>query len=74
MIIQLKNLDMVLHAQIKSKMRPSWSFQSFKIETLEFVPQQPNSYDCGVFVIKFMELKSLEDFKPDSVSFWVLSI
>ena len=33
----------------------AWSFLSFLVTHGERVPQQPNDFDCGVYVIKFMD-------------------
>lgn len=43
-----------------------WDFQ---IETPDGVPVQPNAWDCGVFVIKFMEEhgRDSKDYKKEEV-------
>ena len=33
----------------------AWSFLSFVVTHGEGVPRQPNGFDCGVYVIKFMD-------------------
>ena len=58
---------MILYGEIKSKKPPGWSFTDFTIETLTFLPQQPNLSDCGLFVLKNMEIGSNCGFNFDNV-------
>ncbi|XP_062085711.1 uncharacterized protein LOC133791816 [Humulus lupulus] len=61
----LKQLDDLLGDQIAS-MGPDWSFSSFTVSTVTNVPQQSNSYDCGIFVVNWMEQRPIDDFQHDS--------
>ncbi|PON99400.1 Ulp1 protease family, C-terminal catalytic domain containing protein [Trema orientale] len=48
----MRNQDTLLKDMIKVGRK---SFSDFEIITLNNVPQQPNLYDCGIYVINFME-------------------
>ncbi|KAI9187528.1 hypothetical protein LWI28_029077 [Acer negundo] len=52
------SLDNVLATEIKSCFGPSFSFQSFNLDSPEDCPTQPNFYDCGIFVCMFMDERS----------------
>ena len=51
---QMQHLDMLLEVDIGSCKSSGWPFTNFSIETIDNIPQQPNSYDCGLFFINFM--------------------
>lgn len=65
-IFQLRNLDLGLEREIRKK-PGNFSFSSFRIVRASFVPRQPNGFDCGMFVILFMQ----SGCKVDSRSFVV---
>ncbi|KAJ6371790.1 hypothetical protein OIU77_002164 [Salix suchowensis] len=50
----LVSLDALFKDDIDQKYQNVWSFKDFRMERPSNVPQQPNGYDCGVYVIKFM--------------------
>ncbi|PON77605.1 Ulp1 protease family, C-terminal catalytic domain containing protein [Trema orientale] len=56
-----KNLDTALKLEIKDVKPIGWSFMDFKVEHRSNLPQQPNGYDCGVFVANFMDGRELEE-------------
>ncbi|KAM7494966.1 hypothetical protein LguiB_029575 [Lonicera macranthoides] len=60
----LRNLDLGLEREIRKKPE-NFSFSSFRIVRASFVPRQPNGFDCGMFVILFMQ----SGCKVDSRSF-----
>ncbi|KAM7488048.1 hypothetical protein LguiB_025532 [Lonicera macranthoides] len=60
----LRNLDLGLEREIRKK-PGNFSFSSFRIVRASFVPRQPNGFDCGMFVILFMQ----SGCKVDSRSF-----
>ena len=45
---------MLLEVDIGQHKGNGWSFTKFVTETVVNIPQQPNGYDCGLFVINFM--------------------
>ncbi|KAH9780373.1 hypothetical protein KPL71_008049 [Citrus sinensis] len=53
----LQGLDEVFLDDFLGKFHSCWDFFSFKISYLDNVPVQPNGTDCGLFVIKFMEMQ-----------------
>lgn len=50
----LVSLDALFKDDIHQNYQNVWSFTDFRVERPSNVPQQPNGYDCGVYVIKFM--------------------
>lgn len=48
-------VDAILHAVVDATYSVSWSFLSFVVTHGEGVPRQSNGFDCGVYVIKFMD-------------------
>ena len=53
----LQGLDEVFLDDYFRKFDPLWDFFSFKISYLDNVPLQSNGADCGLFVMKFMEMQ-----------------
>lgn len=53
--MQLKALDMIFDSEIAACYDKAWSFCSFTVFRPNSVPIQPNAFDCGIFMIKFME-------------------
>ena len=51
---QLHSLDWILHPQLPSNMQHV-KFQDFPINRGIGVPKQRNGYDCGVYVINYMD-------------------
>ncbi|XP_052297794.1 ubiquitin-like-specific protease 1A isoform X2 [Citrus sinensis] len=51
----LHSLDAILHGVVDATYSVAWSFLSFVVTYGEGVPRQPNGFDCGVYVIKFMD-------------------
>ncbi|XP_034925356.1 putative ubiquitin-like-specific protease 1B [Populus alba] len=62
----LVSLDALFKDDIDQNYQKVWSFTDFRVERPSNVPQQPNGYDCGVYVIKFM-LAPEEVTNPDFV-------
>ncbi|KAB5515832.1 hypothetical protein DKX38_026480 [Salix brachista] len=62
----LVSLDALFKDDIDQKYQNVWSFKDFRMERPSNVPQQPNGYDCGVYVIKFMVAPE-EVINPDFV-------
>ncbi|KAB5515707.1 hypothetical protein DKX38_026355 [Salix brachista] len=60
----LATLDTLFEDDIERNHLDGWSFASFSVDRPPNVPQQPNGYDCGVYVIKFM-LAPEEATQPD---------
>ena len=58
----------MLHAEIKSTKPAHWSLQYFKVQTLDFTPQQWNFTNYGVFELRFMEMKKFDYIKGEEVS------
>ncbi|KAH9668260.1 hypothetical protein KPL70_021349 [Citrus sinensis] len=53
----LQGLDEVFLDDFLGKFHSCWDFFSFKISYPDNVPIQPNGTNCGLFVIKFMEVQ-----------------
>nr|XP_048326885.1 uncharacterized protein LOC107413262 isoform X2 [Ziziphus jujuba var. spinosa] len=51
----LRSLDIVFADEIDCVFHQSKRFEDFNLEIPENLPKQPNGYDCGIFVIKYME-------------------
>ena len=54
-------------SEIKRTKSDGWSFTSFDVKTLTFLPQEPNTYDCGVYLLNFMEKRCGKDMERDMV-------
>ncbi|KAJ7958539.1 Ubiquitin-like-specific protease [Quillaja saponaria] len=52
----LLGLDTIFMNDIKNNFYHGWSFAKFHIKMPENIPIQPNGYDCGMYVIKYMKL------------------
>ncbi|KAL6226601.1 hypothetical protein ACLB2K_000563 [Fragaria x ananassa] len=52
---KLKTLDIMFEDEIYIFFHERWLFSSFKIFRPGCVPIQPNDFDCGIYIIKFME-------------------
>ena len=48
-------LDKAMEDDLAKLKGRKWSFTNFKTEIVHWAPQQPNSFDCGVFVMKWMD-------------------
>ncbi|KAM6589671.1 hypothetical protein CsatA_012276 [Cannabis sativa] len=60
----IKNLDCFLSEEIKKLHGGNkWSFTEFEVIMMG-VPQQPNTFDCGIYVIKFMEERDTQFLVP----------
>ena len=57
-VFQLTSLDYVLETERESVFGPSFSFQTFLIES-PVGPRQPNEYDCGMFVCMLLNDEAL---------------
>ena len=57
-VFQLTSLDYVLETERDTVFGPSFSFQTFLIESL-VGPRQPNEYDCGMFVCMLLNDEAL---------------
>lgn len=55
LFVQLKTLDIMFEDEIYIFFHERWLFSSFKIFRPGCVPIQPNDFDCGIYIIKFME-------------------
>ncbi|XP_052295496.1 uncharacterized protein LOC102615399 isoform X7 [Citrus sinensis] len=55
----LHSLDSIFHSKLPPNVKPSTRFIWFPIRSGEGVPKQPNGFDCGIYVIKFMETPGL---------------
>ncbi|KAL6218571.1 hypothetical protein ACLB2K_011781 [Fragaria x ananassa] len=55
LFVQLKTLDIMFEDEIYIFFHERWLFSSFKIFRPSCVPIQPNDFDCGIYIIKFME-------------------
>ena len=53
------SLDSIFHSKLPPNAKPSTRFIWFPIRSGEGVPKQPNGFDCGIYVIKFMETPGL---------------
>ncbi|KAJ7958534.1 Ubiquitin-like-specific protease [Quillaja saponaria] len=53
---KLLGLDTIFMNDIKNNFYHGWSFAKFHIKMPENIPIQPNGYDCGMYVIKYMKL------------------
>ncbi|KAL9441932.1 hypothetical protein AB3S75_020437 [Citrus x aurantiifolia] len=51
--------ERILHSKLPPNAKPSTRFIWFPIRSGEGVPKQPNGFDCGIYVIKFMETPGL---------------
>lgn len=51
----MRALDEVLQDDIKMLFGSQFSFQSFTVVYSNNIPKQPNNYDCGLFVIWYMQ-------------------
>ncbi|KAK9208811.1 hypothetical protein WN944_001171 [Citrus x changshan-huyou] len=58
-IENLHSLDSIFHFKLPPNAKPSTRFIWFPIGSGEGVPKQPNEFDCGIYVIKFMETPGL---------------
>lgn len=47
-------LDAIFEAEIAVCFKKKWTFCSFTVHRLDCVPIQPNGFDCGIFMLKFM--------------------
>ena len=56
---QLHSLDSIFHFKFPPNAKPSTRFIWFPIGSGEGVLKQPNEFDCGIYVIKFMETPGL---------------
>ncbi|KAH9780913.1 hypothetical protein KPL71_008255 [Citrus sinensis] len=56
---KLHSLDSNFHSKLPPNAKPSTRFIWFPIRSGEGVPKQPNGFDCGIYVIKFMETPGL---------------
>ena len=64
-----------LEDDIKNFKGKNWSFKNFKPEIVTWATQQPNSNDCGVFVLRRLDRKScMTDLLPGIVSYFYLFI
>ncbi|XP_060958289.1 uncharacterized protein LOC133030092 [Cannabis sativa] len=60
----IKNLDCFLSEEIKKLHGGNkWSFTEFEVIMMD-VPQQPNTFDCGIYVINFMEERDTQFLVP----------
>lgn len=57
----MKTLDYILAAEKARTYENVWSFTEFKIVTRTDVPQQPNGFDCGLYVMGFMRDRSFAE-------------
>ncbi|KAI4333735.1 hypothetical protein L6164_018505 [Bauhinia variegata] len=48
-------LDNLFVEDIKDNFPEGWAFANFNVAIAEDIPTQPNGFDCGMFVIKFMK-------------------
>ena len=55
LFVQLKTLDIMFEDEIYIFFHERWLFSSFKFFRPSCVPIQPNDFDCGIYIIKFME-------------------
>ncbi|KAK9184861.1 hypothetical protein WN943_025212 [Citrus x changshan-huyou] len=56
---ELHSLDFIFHSKLPRNAKPSTQFIWFLIRSGEGVPKQPNWFDYGIYVIKFMETPEL---------------
>lgn len=47
-------LDAIFEAEIAVCFKKKWTFCSFTVRRPDCVPIQPNGFDCGIFMLKFM--------------------
>ncbi|KAL9409574.1 hypothetical protein AB3S75_047896 [Citrus x aurantiifolia] len=55
----LHSLDFIFHSKLPTNVKPSTRFIWFPIRSGEGVSKEPNGFDCGIYVIKFMETPGL---------------
>ncbi|KAK9211848.1 hypothetical protein WN943_001226 [Citrus x changshan-huyou] len=59
LMVELHSLDSIFHFKFPPNAKPSTRFIWFPIGSGEGVLKQPNEFDCGIYVIKFMETPGL---------------
>ena len=53
-----------MEAEVKDAGLSGKKFTDFRIETIFELPSQDNGFDCGVFVMKFMESQFNRELAP----------